>query len=107
MNSHEYAEKLKQVADFLLSRPNFEADSGPTLYMYFGGDKARFLRAAKAVGSVKKAYSQHDFEVRPVAHPELVIYASRDAVCRKVQEEKWECESLLSEAEQAELGGGE
>lgn len=107
MNSYQYANKLKDIADFLLSKPNFEADSGPTLYMYFGGDKARFVRAAKAVGPVTKKYTDRDFELRPVDHPELVIYASRNAVCRKVQEEKWECEPLLSADEETEIGGAQ
>lgn len=104
MNSHEYANKLKKIGDFLLARPSVEFDSGPKILVYFGWGKDKFIAAAKAMGSITKTYKSEDFEVSPVGHPELVLYAARSVVCRKVQDEKWECEPLLSQAEEAEIG---
>lgn len=109
MNSHEYANWLQRLAEFLLSRPQFDLYLGaPKIHCYFGSDKPKFLRAAKSLGAIKKTYTERprDIEVAPVAFPEFIVYASRDVVCRKVQEEKWECEPLLSQDEESEIGDG-
>jgi hypothetical protein len=105
MTSHEYANKLKELSDFLLAKPEFDfySNSG-RIRLYFGSSKEKFIKAAKALGSVTKTYKDGDIEVAPVDHPIFVLYANRDTVCRKVQEEKWECEPLLSQAEEAEIG---
>lgn len=104
MNSHEYANKLKVVADALLSKPEFETPSKPTIRLYFWSNKTEFLGAVKALGAGNKEYTTHDLDFTPVCAEGLSLTVSRSAVCRKVQEEKWECEPLLSEMEEAQVG---
>ena|ERR1700690_1682135 len=108
MKSHEYAEKLKEVADFLLSRPDFSTHSSDCkVWFWYFGNKTEFLEAAKAVGAGKKVYGDSDMQFYPNGAPNFYLQVDRSAVCRKVQEEKWECEPLLSQDEEALVGAEE
>jgi hypothetical protein len=107
MNSHEYANKLKELADFLLAKPEFETDAGPRISLYYWSQKEAFLGAVKALGKGRKEWTARDLDFRPDGLPDgvkLLLNIQRESVCRKVQEEKWECEPLLSQAEEAEIG---
>ena len=95
MKSHEYAQKIKEAAEFLLSKEEFEVDSTPSVMIFYYSQKTLFLDAVKAVGSGTKKYSSDDLIFTP-GETCLHLYVNRNAVCRKVQEEKWECEPLLS-----------
>ena len=108
MNSHEYANKLKELAEFLLSRPEFETstDRGPSIYQYFWS-KEPFLAAVKALGAGTKEYDSTDLNYSPAAFPYMKVSISRTKVCRKVQEEKWECEPLLSQEEEMQIGAAQ
>ena len=103
MKSHEYANRLNALAEFLLSKPEFEFDSEPMLFQHYY-DKEPFLDAVRALGAGSKEYSETELIFRPSEHNELRIYINRDKVCRKVQQEKWECEPLLSPDEEAQVG---
>lgn len=104
MTSHEYAKRLHEIADFLLSRPECGLSLGNIrLYNYFCV-KDKFLAAVKSLGSGTKTYDSTDLHFSPVGAPEMILAVSRHKVCRKVQEEKWECESLLSPDEEAQVG---
>lgn len=102
MNSHELAQKLRDAAEDLAQRPVFEIPqyADPRISVSYYGDKEKFLAAVKALGSGKKVTS--DYHVT-FEHGMLHPFINRDAVCRKVQEEKWECEPLLTPEEDAEL----
>ena len=107
LTSHEYAKKLQQLADFLLSKPNFNTDwEEKYSYVTFNyyAKKADFLDAARSLGSGKKEWSDDRLKFVPNGTDMLKIYVSRSAVCRKVQEEKWECEPLLSAEEEERVG---
>ena len=109
MKSHEYAAKLKQAAEFLLSKDDVELDSGPRVFVPMsGGGKENFLAAVRAFGAGKK-----DFDFPLSAFPYMyftptgqiiTLSINRDAVCRKVQDVKWECEPLLSQDEMDAIG---
>jgi len=107
MNSHEYAARLKAIADFLLLRPEFKAANKPMLFQMFY-EKDGFLAAVKALGSGTKevsggAYPEVKFQ--SLACPELRLSIPRDKVCRKVQDVVWECEPFLSQQEEKSLTG--
>jgi hypothetical protein len=108
VNSHEYAHMLNQLADFLLSRPEFETPNGrKSLYLgSYWDKKEEFLGAVRALGSGKKKWGDHDLDyvVTLPTGIEMYMAVCRSAVCRKVQEEKWECEPLLSPEEEASVG---
>jgi hypothetical protein len=107
MNSHKYAEELKAVAAFLLSKPDvpvgYSEDHVPSIYLSYSSDKERFLEAARAFGSGQKSYDEWNLNFTPKGCLLLKMMVSRSAVCRKVQEEKWECEPLLSDEEESSI----
>ena len=107
--SHEYARNVKAFAEFLLSRPEFEMPWTPTylgIVRYWGGDKERFLAAARALGTGKKKYEHDDIEFT-VTHEwgEFTIRAPRNSVCRLVRPAQYECDPFFSDAELSEIGG--
>ena len=101
--SHDYARRLQEQATFLLSRPEFETDSTPHGFFWFCSDKEKFLAAVKAVGAGKKKFTDDEVRFSPVDYPDITIYANRNSVCKKVQEAVWECEPLLSAAEEQQI----
>lgn len=103
MTSHEAANKLSEMAEFLRSKPEFEIGRALTIYRHFW-EKESFLAAVKALGSGEKVYDSTDLNFVPAGCPDINISISRNKVCRKVQEEKWECEPLLSQEEEASVG---
>ena len=105
MKSHEYAKQVIQAAEFILSRPEFEAETtSTTLYLGCFWDKALFLAAVRALGTGKKEYSGTELRYAVEDHgAKMTMTIPRDKVCRKVQEAKWECEPLLTPEEEAAL----
>lgn len=102
MKSHEYAVKLKEAAEFLLSKDELELDSGPLVSVWFW-NKEQFIAVVKALGSGEKEVTERDVAFVPLGTC-LRMVAPRNLVCRKVQEEKWECEPLLSQDEMDSIG---
>ena len=110
MKTREVATLLRNFADFLDSRPEFNTESVVSamqhypeelgLYTHIGfWDKDKFVAAVKAIGSSTKAYTDGDY-------PTLVVTAngfpielsiSRDKVCKKTV--TFDCEPLFSEEE--------
>ena len=101
-SSHEYAEKLKATAEWLLTKPEFELpNAGNSIYIgNYWTDKDKFIAAVKALAPGKKKFDGSDLEFQTTTPIILWIRVSRSVVCRKVQEEKWECEPLLSPEEE-------
>lgn len=97
MKSHEYAKQIKATAERMLASPEVELDTGPYLFINFY-DKERFMSAVRAFGSGDKKYSECDFRYSPHGTC-MTMTIARNKVCRKIQEEKWECEPILSEQE--------
>lgn len=112
MTTRNYAERLRRLADFLDSRPEVEiAQQNLTVWLNFY-EKEKFVAAVKAMGSGTKKIGESEWssvEFYPAGAPEGVKFSleiTRNKICRKVQEEKWECEPFLSPEEEAEIGGG-
>jgi hypothetical protein len=107
LSSHEYADRLSRLANFLRSRPAF--DTGRYQFndfLWFYGDKEKFLTAVRALGAGDKEVVGTDLRFRPrhgIENVDFYVEVNRDQVCRKVQDEKWECEPLLSPEEEASL----
>lgn len=102
MRSHEYAQKLHEIAEFLESRTEFETNTKPRESFYFWFNKEDFLAAVKSLGSGKKVFSGSDLRYEVSGAP-ISVVISRDKVCRKVRDEEWECEPLLSPQEEETL----
>jgi len=108
MDSHELAARMRETAEYLESRAAFGLPSYCKPQIYLGNyyeEKAEFITAVKSLGAGTKEYSSTDFDFKSSTPIVLWLCISRDKVCRKVQEEKWECEALLTPEDVAELEG--
>ena len=106
MKSHEYAKRLQEIGEFLLSRPEFDTDGSPHVFFHLYS-KDKFLPAVKALGAGTKEFTEGTFpEVifRPTGADEIQVSIPRDKVCRKVQDAVWECEPILSADELEQVG---
>lgn len=102
-SSHEYARKLQRIADALLFAPEVDLNCTMPVGAWFWSDKKKFLAAVRALGPGEKRYDNSDLEY-VLEGTEFKLKIHRDAVCRKVQDEKWECKPLLSPQEEAQVG---
>jgi hypothetical protein len=107
-NSHEYARRLQELAEFLLSRESFVLPYfEPTSYHHFRYyEKEPFIAAVKALGSGKKKITDGEIEFvveRPGAH--IGIEAPRNLLCRLIRPAEYDCDPLLSPEEEKSLGG--
>lgn len=101
--THDWARQLHETAEFLLSRPEVEIGrSLPVSYLSFYGDKVPFLAVVRATLPGKKEIDQWNVNFHPKG-VRLQININRDAVCRKVQDVKYECEPLLSQEEEGQM----
>lgn len=103
--SHDWARDLQRTAEFLLSKPEVDlsGDIPRSRARYWGGeDKVNFLKFVRAAVPGRKVIGEYSVEFRPTG-ANLEIAISRETVCRKVQDVKYECEPLLSPEEDAEL----
>jgi hypothetical protein len=108
LTSRDYANRLRQLADWFDQRPEFPlpVDEGKMYdFFHYGNDKDGFLAAVRSLGSGAKEFSNDDVKFLPKIGEafHFVLDAARSTVCRKVQEEKWECDPLFSQEEEAEL----
>jgi len=106
MKSYAYAAKLQELATFLLSKPEFEAEGIPFFYSH-QWTKEGFVAAVKALGEGTKEFSGTEIKFTPTGGPEGVtvqVYAPRNKVCTLIKAAVWDCEPLLSAAELEEVG---
>ena len=104
MKSHEYAEGMKQVAEFLLSRPEFETQMDPWVYLGHYYSKEKFLDAVRALGSGHKEYQNDELKFENKEHgAKIQVSIRRSEVCRLVKAAEYECIPLLSIEEEASL----
>lgn len=114
MTSHEYALELLKIAHGLQERPEFPLPDYYTpefkaylINISYFADKKRFLQAVAAIGSAVKGGDESNYVLTPAFAPMLRIEANRNAVCRIVKPAtpaEYECEPLLSQAEEAQVG---
>jgi hypothetical protein len=113
MTSHEYANKLKALAEWLLSKPEVDAhtDHVRESFWYWSA-KEPFLAAVRALKPGRKEYGEGTnadalaLKFYPAGVPEGVDFylrINRSAMCRLIQEAKYECEPLLSPEEEAQI----
>lgn len=104
MSSHEYAEELKKLAEFLLSRPAFNAHWGKlheTFYFY--SNKEDFLAAVAALKPGKKEFTENEVQFFPTINSERIVLkleANRTTVCKLVKPAEYDCQSLLDASEE-------
>jgi hypothetical protein len=106
MKSYAYAAKLQELATFLLSKPEFEAEGSPFFYSR-QWTKEGFVAAVKALGEGTKEFSWTEIIFKPTGGPKGVniqVYAPRDKVCTLIKDVVWDYEPLLSAAELEEEG---
>lgn len=98
MQSHEVAKQLMKTATSLLDKPEVELPGFSEVVIWYFSQKEDFIKTVKAFGVGKKDFNSSYLDFRPTG-TFLVLRINRDEVCMKVQEEKWECEPLLTKAE--------
>jgi len=104
MTSHELAKRLLNTASVLFDREDVDLDTDEIpIYIYFWNKKEEFLRAVRAMKTGEKSFDSSYVTFKPKGTV-LQIKASRETICHKIQEEKWSCESLLSEEEVSKMG---
>jgi len=102
VKSHQIAKQLRATAEFLEARQDLELLSNPAINLFFWNEKESFIEAVKSLLPGKKEYKGNEVIFTPEGTV-LRLWLNRSAVCRKVQEEKWECEPLLSPEEGSEM----
>lgn len=113
MNSHEYAGKLRELAAQLEAAPSFKLPNYSTDHYRNSGlenlryyeEKEPFLAAVRAIGKGRKVVDDRYYNF-VVADGLLHLSVNREAVCRIVkpaQPAEYDCEPLLSQAEEAQL----
>ena len=103
IDTREAAKKLREIADFLDSRPTFVLEHfNPGFFSFY--DKAQFVAAAKAIGDATKSTEEGvayaDFRLTS-KHAPITLSIARDKVCRKTV--KYECEPLFTSEEMESL----
>ena len=102
IDTREAAKKLREIADFLDSRPTFSLEYfNPGFFSFY--DKAQFVAAAKAIGDATKSANKGeyaDFSLTSKRVP-ITLSIARDKVCRKTV--KYECEPLFTSEEMESL----
>ena len=104
MQSHTYAAKLKDLAEFLLSKPEFKVGTRPYFFSY-QYTKEDFILAVRSLGAGTKEFTDTQIKFKPTDMPVGgYVEAPRDKVCTLVKAAVWDCEPLLSASELEEAG---
>lgn len=105
LTSHQYAKYLKELAEFLLSKPDFTTDLEKVYLFIHVYKKEELVAAVKALGTGTKEFKNDTFHFHPTTPEHLFIRveAPRNLVCRLVEPAKYDCESILTPEEMAAL----
>jgi hypothetical protein len=96
MTSHRLADKLLSTARLLLMKQDVElpgAEDAKIVVEYY--DKEKFLSVVREMGSGQKDFGSYSFTYTPDGTI-LNLQIARSQVCKRIQEEKWECVPLLT-----------
>lgn len=97
MDSHEYAERLKVEAAYLLDKPAFivpnHMGAAETYYWYMF-DKEPFIEAVRALGAGEKKIGTEYVDFHPTGAP-FFIRIERNYVCKLVKPAEYDCEPFL------------
>lgn len=101
LTSHQYAEYLKELAEFLLSKTDFKTDLEKAYLFIHLYKKEELVAAVKALGTGTKEFKNDDFHFKPTTPEHLFIRidAPRNIVCRLVEPAKYDCEPILTPEE--------
>ena len=106
MKSHEYAEKLKAAAEFLLSREDAEiteSERGPYISLFFW-TKESFAASVRAFGAGTKEWKDNELHFTPAGPCGIFrLIIDRHRVCRLVRPAEYDCEPIFSDEEVAAL----
>jgi hypothetical protein len=108
--SHDLADALIRLATRFKQAAAFELPQyrRPWLHWSFWEEKASFIAAARVLGGNKR-YTDTDLSLEQDFGPlEVCLRIDRKAVCRIVEPAKpavYECDPILSEEEEAQIGG--
>lgn len=110
MTSHDYAKKLRALAERLESAPVFDAPNYQENYVakygveHFGynDDKQGFLSAVRAMGSGRKVINGDNLDFF-AADEMLRLSIYRTAVCKLIRPAEYDCPPLLSEDEERQV----
>ena len=110
-NNQALIDGLRQVADFLESKPDFPAFQNnhwslPAVLRLWTNDKEILRDAARQLGSFEKKFTDHYFELHKAFNTaiELEVSIDRERVCKKIV--TWDCpddDALLRMVEAVEV----
>ena len=105
--THEIACHLKQLADDLLARPEYETNRVcDVIYLGYSSLKHDFLQFATHLQPCRKEFSDAEFRLSFGSGPtKLVLFGPRETVCRLVRPAEYDCVPLLSDEELMQIGG--
>ena len=105
LQSHEYAGYLKELAEFLLSKPNFKTDLEKAYLFIHVYKREELVAAVKALGAGTKEFKNDDFHFKATTSEHLFVRvdAPRNIVCRMVKPAEYDCEPILTPDEVAAL----
>lgn len=102
--SHDYADSLIRLAEFLRTKPAFniaDSDAVASLYLFWP-TKEHFLGLVQAVHGGEKGYIGHDdnaeiaYTVTTPTGETVKATIRRSNVCKLVRAAEYDCEPLLS-----------
>jgi hypothetical protein len=104
MNSHEYAKRQLEEANYLLNKPAFDVPNyiKAKSYLWYMFEKDHFLAAVKALGPGRKEIGDEYVEYHPTDAP-LYIRIERNSVCKLVKPAEYDCEPFLKPEDHVEI----
>ena len=100
--SHDWARELEKTAAFLLSKAEVEiGPKVPETRGWFFSEKEVFLNLVRALKPGKKVMTENYVDFYPTG-VNIQLTINRSLVCKRLNPE-YECEPLLSEAEDKEM----
>lgn len=99
--THDWAKDLIRTANFMLSKEAIEIGDIPVTRASFYYTKDTFLAMVRAMKPGKKTMDTYYVNFLPRG-ANLELYINRDLICKRLNP-VYECEPLLSAAEDAEM----
>lgn len=106
MNTRELELKLKNLADYFSTIPEFEIDgilsivtseNSSSICSFYNRDK--FVNAVKAIGNCTKKYTEGEYAylvITSINYP-IELRISRNSICKKIV--TYDCEPLFTDNE--------
>jgi hypothetical protein len=105
VTSYEYASKMKELASYLLERPEFDTEQSQVFMFINVYTKEKATAVVRALGSGKKEFTDRSFSFL-ASSPEgtyVKMEVPRNKVCTLVRAAEYDCEPILTSEEAAAL----